>query len=466
MELHQPLFNRFEEFPSVYCVQVDLNGKYVYVNDAFKERYRHLGTSFINHDFRETVSMTDLVKCKAVARRCLKNPQATITTQFHNYDAEGNDIWTKWEFSAIKDPLNVIVGIQGIGADVTADMTGKATLQSALDRLHDLIFIIDYNYTIHSFNEQASKEVGAILGKKISPGDCFKDLFTGQFRDRLHMLFERALLGETVSTETLIQCGRKEFVLNVIFMPVIEKRLSVRKVMVSVVDITERGLVENTLQDGVDVKKCIVTEVMKAKEDERMKIAGELHDNVSQLLVTSKLLLSVVQADPKQGSDLLPKITDLISKSINEIRELSHEIISPALKDYKLSEEISNMTEMMRVASGIDISFIHDNIDDIELSNFDKLNIYRIIQEATNNILKHANATRIDIHFRNWGNKLELRIKDNGKGFDRARAKKGAGLINIRNRVKLLKASHTLESEPGKGTLLGIVMPLVQNFSI
>jgi signal transduction histidine kinase len=173
-----------------------------------------------------------------------------------------------------------------------------------------------------------------------------------------------------------------------------------------VVDITEQAIIENKKADELDIIKCGITEVVKAKENERIRTAGELHDNVNQLLGTARLFLSLINNNSDQIRDLLPKAIDLIDKSINETRNLSHSAFSSDHDNCSVIDEISEMAETIKMASGITVTFNHDNAYTCNLSDFEKLNVLRIIQEATNNIIKHANAGKITIDIKESNNKL------------------------------------------------------------
>jgi signal transduction histidine kinase len=102
---------------------------------------------------------------------------------------------------------------------------------------------------------------------------------------------------------------------------------------------------------------------------------------------------------------------------------------------------------------------VHEKIDETVLSENQKLTLFRITQEALNNIIRHANATRTTIELLNNKKRVQLIIKDNGKGFDSFSTKKGAGLNNIRNRVYLLSGQLTIDTHPGKGCALVVELP-------
>jgi signal transduction histidine kinase len=190
-----------------------------------------------------------------------------------------------------------------------------------------------------------------------------------------------------------------------------------------------------------------------------MEISKELHDNVNQVLTTTKLYLDLALANPELKDDLISKSSKNIINAITEIRKLSQSLMIPSLGDLGLIDSIDDLVENMNATKKIDASFIHDVIDENYLSENQKLTLFRIAQEALNNVVKHANATHTTIELFQEEKKIQLNIKDDGKGFDPVTAKKGAGLNNIRNRVYLLNGNLTVNTQPGKGCTLIVELP-------
>jgi len=200
--------------------------------------------------------------------------------------------------------------------------------------------------------------------------------------------------------------------------------------------------------------------IAAARQEERSRIGDELHDNVGQLLVTSRLLLSVMKTDPEQRGEVLPRALDLIDQTISEIRTIAQEMTGVKQKQRSLEQDLSDLAAHVRLASGADVVLACRGLGAMNLTTDQHTQVFRIVQEAVNNVLKHAAATRIEIRLAYAQLTLELEITDNGKGFDAGVVKKGLGLQNIIKRISLLNASHKLISAPGAGTSLFILLPL------
>jgi signal transduction histidine kinase len=221
-------------------------------------------------------------------------------------------------------------------------------------------------------------------------------------------------------------------------------------------DITERKKLEREL---VDQQKAISQATLNIQEKERTEISKELHDNVNQVLTTTKLYLDLAITNPELKDELIIKSSRNIINAIDEIRQLSQSLMIPSLGDLGLVDSIEDLVENINATKKITAVFLCEEIDENILDENQKLALFRIVQEALNNIVKHAEATATIIELLIKGDIINLIIKDNGKGFDPAAVKNGAGLNNIRNRVYLLNGTLTLDTQLGKGCALVVELP-------
>ena len=227
-------------------------------------------------------------------------------------------------------------------------------------------------------------------------------------------------------------------------------------------DITEKKKLE---QELLDQQKAITQATISIQEKERTEISKELHDNVNQVLTTTKLYLDLAIANSELKDELIIKSSQNIINVITEIRKLSQSLLIPSLEDLGLLDSIEDLVESINATQKIHATFNHENLDENALNENQNLALFRITQEALNNIIRHADASRTTIELSSCKNNIRLTIKDNGKGFDSSCVKKGAGLNNIRNRVYLLNGSLTVNTHPGIGCTLVIELPhsLIRN---
>ncbi|HVE61595.1 MAG TPA: PAS domain-containing protein, partial [Chitinophagaceae bacterium] len=226
-------------------------------------------------------------------------------------------------------------------------------------------------------------------------------------------------------------------------------------------DITERKLLQQQLlQREVDKQRLIGQATIETQEHERSEIGKELHDNVNQVLTTTKLYLDLSLSNPELKDVLIQKSTKNIIYVINEIRQLSLSLMNPSLGDLGLIDSINDLIENINATRKLHVMFDADNDLENLLSENQKLMVFRIIQEALNNSVKHAKATTFLLTLAKNNERAIVTMQDNGNGFEPAKVRKGSGLKNIQNRVYLSNGTVSLESAPGKGCKIIINFPI------
>lgn len=183
------------------------------------------------------------------------------------------------------------------------------------------------------------------------------------------------------------------------------------------------------------------------------KVGEELHDNVGQLLTSLGLDIQLMRE--RIGTDeRFHRMVDTLDQAVRETRRLSASLNTDHLRTRSLQQLLRAACEQLDLPGRRSVQFLTDD-DPIEVSADDKVVLFRIFQEATNNALKHARATRITVALVH-ADQLRLTITDNGNGFNTAATSDGQGLANIRRRAVLIGAQCTIRSEPGNGTLITI----------
>lgn len=206
--------------------------------------------------------------------------------------------------------------------------------------------------------------------------------------------------------------------------------------------------------------------LMESQENERKRIAGELHDSLGQdlLVVRNRALLGL--KDPSLNGnvrDQLDQISSVATQAINNVREISYDLRPYQLDRLGLTKAISSLASVVTDSSSIRFLMEVDPIDD-EIGKGRAIHVYRIVQEGINNILKHADASEASVLVRQEGHDIRIAISDNGKGTrSEARGERdgrhGFGLIGITERAHAMNGTVSMESIPGKGTTLTIVIP-------
>jgi signal transduction histidine kinase/ligand-binding sensor domain-containing protein len=211
-------------------------------------------------------------------------------------------------------------------------------------------------------------------------------------------------------------------------------------------------------------------ELIASQEGERRRIAAELHDSLGQrLIIINNLALFLLRPKGKVGSEedklqTLEEIRTEASQAIEETRAISYALRPFQLDRLGLTKAIQALTKTVARASQIELTAELDDIDDV----FDeelRINFYRIVQEALNNVVKHSNATQGKVVVRRMKSSVVLTVSDNGKGLPSesrgvSAGPGGFGLTGMRERATLLKGTMQIKSEAGVGTLLTIEFPV------
>lgn len=226
-------------------------------------------------------------------------------------------------------------------------------------------------------------------------------------------------------------------------------------------DITrQKNLEKEIIEKERSRQNQIAQAAVFAQEKERAEIGKELHDNIGQLLTTTKLYLEMLKGNQENQEALIDRSMNHVNSVINEVRSLSRSLVPYSLSDLGLVASINDLVDSFRLLSSFKIDFLHaEEIDEIT-DNTLQLTIYRIIQEKLNNIVRHAEASNVVIKLSVVANNLYLHVEDNGKGFDLRTIKKGQGIMNIKSRAELHEGSAEIITNPGQGCKLSVLIPI------
>jgi PAS domain S-box-containing protein len=226
-------------------------------------------------------------------------------------------------------------------------------------------------------------------------------------------------------------------------------------------DVTERKHLEDELlKNELEKQKAINQATVDSQEQERTEIGKELHDNVNQILTTTKLYLELALSNSELKDELIQKSNKNIISVINEIRQLSRSLMDPTIGDLGLIDSINDLVENINLTRRLSVTLEAERRLELLLNKNQKLTIFRIIQEALNNTMKYAKATTVVIRFQLFDSNMEVTIHDDGIGFEPSAVKMGAGLKNIQNRVYLINGRYRIQTSPKNGCKIIINFPI------
>lgn len=210
----------------------------------------------------------------------------------------------------------------------------------------------------------------------------------------------------------------------------------------------------------------ITRSILLGQEEERKRLAKDLHDGLGGMLSSVKFAFQRSRATDgaSVNATSFTHASDLLDQSITELRRIAHNMIPESLAKYGISAAIRDYCTNINKSGKLKVVFQAMNADDIRLDLAVSNTIFRIVQELLNNVLRHADAQQAIVQLSRESNTLSITVEDDGCGFDLSESARdgGMGWCNIRNRVKFLKGQMDIESSPGNGTYVHVAVNLKQ----
>lgn len=224
----------------------------------------------------------------------------------------------------------------------------------------------------------------------------------------------------------------------------------------------------NELATSNASRQLLIQQLVTAQEEERRRISRELHDQLGQLMTALDVGLKVLLAQGR-GADFQERVEQLqkVTKHTSEtIQSLAYELRPIALDDLGLAATLEFYLEEWSSRYRMEVHFESSGVSNLRLNPNVEITIYRIVQEAVTNILKHANASRVSVILDRTSERMMTIVEDNGQGFDvdamltNGEMRHPLGLVSMRERAEMLGGTLKIESSPGMGTTLFVRIPL------
>ncbi len=495
--------------------EVDRRGDLVFFNDAFARilgfsRHELYGMSYnsytnpkqacnINQTFNEVYSTG--------------YPRRSIAWEIIRKDGEIRHL--ELSISLIRDRENRRMGFRGIARDVTERKLVERELKRHRSHLEELVQertgeLTEANESLQQEVIERQKAESKLLREKdfsesvvnSLPGAFYVfsesgylvrwnenlESLTGysmvELKDKYVLEFFEHHAAELVmqSVQATFNEGRASLETNVLakdgratpyYFSAVRAWRDGNKFLVGVgMDISERKKFEKALLNSEKELRVLSTQLISAQEEERRRVALELHDGVGQALTATKFSLEGavkrlegwgIDAD---RLDMLQSVIPTLQRAIDEVRRLSMDLRPSMIDDLGIR---STVTWFCREFQRIYMDIVMDSrieIDEHQVPDYLKIVIYRVIQEALNNVAKHSRADRVCLIMRQDVEKIELHITDNGVGFDLEKVleaephQRGFGLASMRERTELSGGDYSLQTAPGQGTGISTVWQL------
>ena len=387
----------------------------------------------------------------------------------------GHQIWLRWETRPWGERDGKPEGLLIFAEDITGRRQmestlreSEATIRTLLETASQAILAVDANGAVVLANRMAEEMFG--YGQDELLGKPLEMLLPERLRQG-HVA-HRADFGANPRTRPMgigqdLQGLRKDGTEFPIEVSLSSVGTGHGPIAVSfVTDITKRKQAETWLRSSEKELRALAVSLLTAQEDERRRIARDLHDDVTQRLAFLSIEIGKLAAGApvpvEEGQARLHSIQNDVLQMSRDVRRLSHGLHPSVIEDFGLSTALEEFCEEFGKAEGMDVTF-DGPIDDTGLSASSASCLYRVAQESMRNAARHARATKVHVGLTINAASLQLLVRDNGAGFfclELDGAPSGLGLVSMKERMRMVNGSLSITSRPGQGTEIIASVPL------
>jgi PAS domain S-box-containing protein len=478
LQRNEDLFRAIVEDQTEMIVRWKPDGTRTFVNQAYCRVFGGDPKDFIGTSFYPQVAekYRESIQKKAISL----TPAKPLATETHlSISANGQEFWQEWTDRGIFDAQGNLVELQSTGRDITERRRAEEALRESERRLKDTLTNIDMiavmadingditfcnDYLLRLTNWKREEAIGRNWFEMFLP-EGEKERVSG-------ILGDVEQTGEvTIHLENEIKTRSGERRL-VKWTNTTLRGLNGNVIGLAALgdDITERKQAEQLLKVSSDQLRALSERLRRAKEEEGIRIARELHDELGSALTSLKWsLLGLDKAYPGSNnseghSDTRVRIEEmvgLVDATVNTVRRISSELRPGVLDDLGLVSAIEWHAQQLQEQTGM-VCQLESHADSVELDRDQATVVFRIFQEAMTNILRHAQATKTNILIEEEDGDFVLEITDNGRGITESEKLgiRSLGLLGMRERANSIGARIVISGIPGKGTRLIVRLPL------
>jgi PAS domain S-box-containing protein len=459
---------------------VNLDGVPIETNRTLQQMLGYSSDEMRATTFAKVSHPDDVELGNHLFKRMIKGEIDLYRIEKRYFRKDGGLIWANLTVTLVRDDLGRPQFTIGMVEDFTQRKHAEQLLSQSeelnrriLESSSDCIMVLDLDGMVRYIN------AGGIKGLEIrDPGNILDkpmvNLWYGAERQSAIEAIARALGGGkgAFSGYCPTLTGISKW-WDVVVTPITDASGKVVQLLSISRDITQRKCAEEALvvseealRDSYERIEYLAGRLIVAQEEERKYIARELHDDLNQQVAALALGLGKLERQLRSADapirNQLEKLEDRVTRLSEQIRRLSHELHSSTLEHVGISAALRLYCAEFAELQGIPVNLrIEGTIEPMPTDS--ALCLYRVAQESLRNIVKHSGAIAAEVVMTGSTESIELRITDEGRGFDpnEVKERQGLGLVSIEERVKLLRGSFEVSSKPGRGTELRVVIPRV-----
>jgi PAS domain S-box-containing protein len=441
----------------------DLSGKLTAANRAYQELLGYSEEELRTLSFMDLTAEEDRPVCAALIADVFAGILPRFQLEKRMRRKDGASIWVRVTVSKIPAAGDTPAVSIGIVEDITERRRAEVRLreyEKVIEGLQERVAVVDRDYRYLIANQACLDYHGKQAEEVI--GHSLLEMLGQKAFDQIKNRLEECFQGRVVRFELSVpypKTGMRD--LSAHYFP-IEGPTGVDRIAAILQDVTERKEAERELQRSLLELHALNAQMHSVREEERTRLARELHDELGQALTAIRLDLSSLQNSPKpdQQPQQIRTILGLVDEALRSVRRISTELRPGVLDHLGFVAALEWATEEFEGRTGIQCHVLMPETN-LALDSRRSTALFRIFQEALTNIARHAEATKVRIVVTREDGGIALEVRDNGRGIgeNQISSSSSLGILGMRERALLLGGEFRISGEPGQGTTVRVRIP-------